>query len=408
MTPPRPRHAPRSRRRHRCRTGRHGHRPVGRTRPATRSSCSSATARPGRPGNILNLWPPPAEGAARARRRHRRPRRPLHSEFRNADGKVRVDVKLPEHVAAGVRRRLHRAAASRALRAACSPRCRRRRHAVQPQVDRIDQDETGGHAALRRRRAPPSVDVLDRRRRHRLAGPSDAVGRLAQARAPPAHLRRVHLRRRTSAPMPGQCVVSPQPHGAGQLDVDPHQGPRRLPVVGAHRAPTPTRPRRPTCTPRPRRWAPSFPAPAPRLIAATEPENVQRWVLRDRPPLKQWSKGRATLVGDAAHPTSPTPPTARACRSRTATSSVVALRGVDLARPGRGAARAAGLRGAAQAAHGQAGAAWPGCSARSSTTRPRRSRPVRDFIFDHTPFLQKIAGDSNPREINKQLALIEG
>ena len=38
---------------------------------------------------------------------------------------------------------------------------------------------------------------------------------------------------------------------------------------------------------------------------------------------------------------------------------------------------------------------------------PAPLRPVRDFVFDHTPFLQKVAGDSNPREINKQLALIE-
>ena len=48
-----------------------------------------------------------------------------------------------------------------------------------------------------------------------------------------------------------------------------------------------------------------FPAPLPQLIAATHAANVQRWVLRDRKPLKQWSKGRATIVGDAAHPTSP-------------------------------------------------------------------------------------------------------
>jgi hypothetical protein len=34
-------------------------------------------------------------------------------------------------------------------------------------------------------------------------------------------------------------------------------------------------------------------------------------------------------------------------------------------------------------------------------------RPIRDFLFDHTPFLQKVAGDSNPREINKHLALME-
>ena len=29
------------------------------------------------------------------------------------------------------------------------------------------------------------------------------------------------------------------------------------------------------------------------------------------------------------------------------------------------------------------------------------------MTHDHTPFLQKMAGDSNPREINQQLALIE-
>lgn len=44
------------------------------------------------------------------------------------------------------------------------------------------------------------------------------------------------------------------------------------------------------------------------------------------------------------------------------------------------------------------------------TAQPRslpRLRPIRDFVFDHTPFLQKVAGDSNPREIINQLALIE-
>jgi 2-polyprenyl-6-methoxyphenol hydroxylase-like FAD-dependent oxidoreductase len=51
--------------------------------------------------------------------------------------------------------------------------------------------------------------------------------------------------------------------------------------------------------------AAEFPAPLPGLIDRTEPDDVQRWVLRDRPRLQQWSKGRSTLVGDAAHPTSP-------------------------------------------------------------------------------------------------------
>jgi FAD binding domain len=50
--------------------------------------------------------------------------------------------------------------------------------------------------------------------------------------------------------------------------------------------------------------ADGFPAPL-RLIAATEAGNLPRWVLRDRKPLKQWSKGGITLCGDAAHATSP-------------------------------------------------------------------------------------------------------
>jgi hypothetical protein len=30
-----------------------------------------------------------------------------------------------------------------------------------------------------------------------------------------------------------------------------------------------------------------------------------------------------------------------------------------------------------------------------------------DLVFDHTPFLQKVIGDSNPAAINRQLALIK-
>jgi 2-polyprenyl-6-methoxyphenol hydroxylase-like FAD-dependent oxidoreductase len=42
-----------------------------------------------------------------------------------------------------------------------------------------------------------------------------------------------------------------------------------------------------------------------RMIDETPREHLQRWEIRDRPPLKQWSTGRVTLLGDAAHPTSP-------------------------------------------------------------------------------------------------------
>jgi salicylate hydroxylase len=42
----------------------------------------------------------------------------------------------------------------------------------------------------------------------------------------------------------------------------------------------------------------------PHVKALLEHIDVSRaWVLYDRPPLKEWSKGRVTLLGDAAHPT---------------------------------------------------------------------------------------------------------
>jgi 2-polyprenyl-6-methoxyphenol hydroxylase-like FAD-dependent oxidoreductase len=150
-----------------------------------------------------------------------------------------------------------------------------------------------------------------------------------------------------------------------------------------------------------------FPAPLPGLIAETAPENVQRWVLRDRPALEQWSKGRATLVGDAAHPTSPYAAYGAGMSIEDGYFLGVALRGVDLS-------DLPAVRRALQSYEEprkphtakQVQLAW--MLGKVFHHAPRPLQVVRDFVFDHTPFLQKMAGDSNPREINKQLALIEG
>lgn len=48
-----------------------------------------------------------------------------------------------------------------------------------------------------------------------------------------------------------------------------------------------------------------FVTPVPDIINATKPENLFRWVVKFRDPLDNWSKGRVTILGDAAHPTSP-------------------------------------------------------------------------------------------------------
>ena len=45
--------------------------------------------------------------------------------------------------------------------------------------------------------------------------------------------------------------------------------------------------------------------PVPRLLASTRPEQVIRTDIHDRPPVPSWSRGPVTLLGDAAHPTTP-------------------------------------------------------------------------------------------------------
>ena len=46
-----------------------------------------------------------------------------------------------------------------------------------------------------------------------------------------------------------------------------------------------------------------WPEPVPALLRAVE--QTWRWALYDRPPRRGWTRGRATLLGDAAHPMLP-------------------------------------------------------------------------------------------------------
>ncbi len=49
-----------------------------------------------------------------------------------------------------------------------------------------------------------------------------------------------------------------------------------------------------------------WPAPIEAVIAATDEEKILRNDVYDRPPSERWGNGRVTLLGDAAHPTTPT------------------------------------------------------------------------------------------------------
>ena len=48
-----------------------------------------------------------------------------------------------------------------------------------------------------------------------------------------------------------------------------------------------------------------FPEPVRELIAAIPETDLFKWGLRDREPLPVWSRGRVTMLGDAAHPMTP-------------------------------------------------------------------------------------------------------
>lgn len=155
-----------------------------------------------------------------------------------------------------------------------------------------------------------------------------------------------------------------------------------------------------------RERAAAFPQRVRDLIAATPVEHMQRWEIRDRPPLSQWSKGRVTLVGDAAHPTSPYAAYGAGMSIEDGYFLARELAAVDIA-------DTAAVSGALQRFEDRRKPHTSRVSQEAYHTGrmfhhlPAPLRPVRDFMFDNTRFLQKMVGDEMPKHILKQLAEIE-
>jgi 2-polyprenyl-6-methoxyphenol hydroxylase-like FAD-dependent oxidoreductase len=353
-------------------------------------------------GNILNLWPPPLKALRALGVDTEDLGAPTDAEFRNLHGKVRVKVRLDEDV---------KKAYGGGFIGLLRPELYERMLAAIPegvirfaqQVDRIEQDDRavtlhfadGGTAEHDVLIGADGIDSLVRRtlwgdepkREHKL------------------HIFGGFTFADVEGTVPNMCVLTHSRTTQGSWTSIRNKG-RDGHQWWVLTATEPDAPAPADLKAAATALADGFPAPLPGLIAATEPVDVQRWVLRDRKPLQQWSKGRITLCGDAAHATSPYAAYGAGMSIEDGYFFGRAVRGVDLT-------DLAAVQQALQSYEDprkphtakQVQMAW--MLGKVFHHAPAPLRPLRDFVFDHTPFLQKMAGDSNPREINKQLALIE-
>jgi 2-polyprenyl-6-methoxyphenol hydroxylase-like FAD-dependent oxidoreductase len=353
-------------------------------------------------GNILNLWPPPIKALGLLGVDVSDFGAPCQSEFRNAKGKVRAVVRLPQDVVDGYGGGfigLLRPELYERLLAALPPGTLQ----VNREVTSFDQDETG--VTLRfADGSPEKYDVLVG-----ADGIDSLVRRTLWGEAPKRehnlHIFGGFTFDDTLAIEPGRCIVSHNRTTQGSWTAIRHKGRSGFQwwvltahdaeqefIGDFHQAAT--------------ELAAPFASPLPHLVAATSSSDVQRWVIRDRKPLDRWSQGRVTLIGDAAHPTSP----------YAAYGAGMAIE--DGYYLGRGLA---GLDLSDHAAVSQAlldfeAPRRPHTAFQSQTAyklgrlfhhAPRVLAPLRDAFFDHTPFLQKVIGESTPGEIVKQLDEID-
>ena len=149
-----------------------------------------------------------------------------------------------------------------------------------------------------------------------------------------------------------------------------------------------------------------FAAPLPSLIEQTPESHVFHWDIRDRKPLKQWSKGRVTIIGDAAHPTSPYAAYGAGMSIEDGYFLAAELEQVDLT-------RSDAVRDALQAFEDRRKKHTASVSQQAYYTGfmfhrlPAPLRPLRDLIYDHTPLLQKVIGEATPGQILSQLQEID-
>ena len=353
-------------------------------------------------GNILNLWPPPVKALGLLGVDITDLGAPCYTEFRSVAGHTRVRVELPDEViqryADGFIGLLRPDLYERLL-SALPPGVLQ----VNRLVDRFEQDEAGVRLYL----ADGKVIEAD------LVVGADGIDSLVRRTLwgdTPKREHNLHIFGGftfddTVPAERGQCLLHHSRTVQGSWSAIRSKGRDGYQwwVLGSHDARQAfDGDRHATAA----ALASGFPAPLPELVAATDPAHVQRWVLRDRKPVKQWSKGRATIVGDAAHPTSPY--AAYGAGMATEDGYFLGRRLADVHLSDYAAVRQA-LQDfeTPRKPHTARQVQQAFVLGKLFHHAPPPLQAVRDAILDHTPFLQKVVGESTPGEILKQLAEID-
>jgi len=355
-----------------------------------------AEARPA--GNILNLWPPPIKALGLIGVDTKDLGAPCQSEFRRADGKVRAVVHLPDEVVkkygGGFIGMLRPQLYTRLLKALPQGVLR-----LNTNVERIEQDDQGVTLHLADG-SKIEADVLVG------ADGIDSMVRKTLWGDEPKREHNLHIIGGFTLNAPsgvptGRCVVSHTSSVQGSWTAIMHEGKPGYQwwVLEAHDG---KKDFNGNLKEHATKLGADFASPLPELIAMTEAANCQRWVIRDRPALKQWSKGRITLVGDAAHPTSPYAAYGAGMSIEDGYFLSRKLAGVDL--------KDAAAVSAALSEYEQPRKPHTAFQVKMAYNlgqmfhhAPKVLRPVRDAFFDNTKFLQKMIGDVTPGEIIKQI-----
>lgn len=349
-------------------------------------------------GNILNLWPPPIKALREMGVDTVDLGAPCHTTFRGVTGNIRADVKIPVDVVStygGGFIGLLRPELYRRMLAAMPAGILRTNVEVTGIADGPDGvgvalgDGTTIDAAV-----VVGADGIDSMVRRHLWGPSDK-------REHKLHI----IGGYTFADVPGvernEVVLSHDRAVQGTYSSIRDNGRDGIQwwVVEAW---DPALPPPADLQAHALSLAARFPGPLAALVESTGPGHFQRWPIRDRKPLKRWSRGRVTLAGDAAHATSPYAAYGAGMSIGDGYALAQELAGTDLSDTARVTA-ALGRYDERRIAHTTSQVQQAFVLGKVFHHAPAVLRPVRDFILDRTPMLQKQVGEKSPSEIVAQL-----